>query len=362
MKTPPDRRIIFWIALTLTMLVFIFLIRGILLPFVLGILTAYFLDPATDRLERLGLTRGMATSVITAGFFIGLGLVLTIIIPVIAGQLSGLVAALPEYIADFEKEYEPQFSRWLGGLQATQMESIKDAVSSFSGSMAKLLTDFMASVLQSGIAFLNLISLILITPIVTFYLLRDWDHVVEKMDRLLPREHIDIIHEQLQIIDNTLAGFIRGQLNVCAVLAVYYALALSAIGLKFGLVIGIGAGLLVILPYVGFMFSMLVALTMAFFQFDDQTYVMMVLAVFLFAQVVESYFLTPKLVGEKVGLHPVWVIFGMLAGAALFGFVGVLLAIPATAVIGVLLRFAIGEYMHSEYYTGGKAAAKKPKK
>lgn len=353
-----NRRIIFWVSIIVFLLLFVFLIRSILLPFVLGILTAYFLDPSTDKLERTGMSRGTATSVITVAFFVGFGVLLLLIVPVVAGQLSGLIAALPGYIGDFEQRYEPQFTRWMGDLPTTQIESVKDAVANFSGSMAKLFADFVANVLQSGMAFLNLLSLILITPVVTFYLLRDWDHLVAKIDGLLPRQHLGTIRAQLTIIDDTLAGFLRGQLNVCTALAIYYALALSLVGLKFGIVIGIATGLLVILPYVGFFFSMLVGMGVAIFQFDDQFHIVMVFAAFMIGQVLEGYFLTPKLVGEKVGLHPVWIIFGLLAGAALFGFVGVLLAIPATAVIGVLIRFAITHYLQSDYYTGGHSLAK----
>jgi predicted PurR-regulated permease PerM len=230
------------------------------------------------------------------------------------------------------------------------MEGIKSAATNISGVMVKLVGDFLTGVLQSGIAILNLLSLILITPIVAFYLLRDWDKVVRRLDTYLPRRHAQTIREQLAIIDDTLAGFVRGQINVCLILGTFYAVGLSLAGLKFGILIGLATGLLVIFPYVGLMVGMGAGLTLAFFQFDTLQPVFTVLGVFVIGQMMEGYFFTPKLVGEKVGLHPVWVIFGMLAGAALFGFVGILLAVPATAVIGVLIRFAMQQYLHSQYY------------
>lgn len=347
-----NRRLYFWLVLALLFFVFLFLIRSILLPFVLGIFTAYLLDPSADRLEKWGLSRGLSTLVITIAFFFGVMLLSLLIVPILASQLSDLVAALPDYIAAFEQKYGDKFSRWLFGVSPEHMASIKTAVTDYSGVMVKLAGDFITSLFQSGMAFVTLLSLVLITPVVAFYLLRDWDTIVERIDALLPRAHAAIIREQVRIIDQTLAGFIRGQLTVCLVLGVYYALGLSLVGLKFGIIVGLATGLLVIVPYAGQLLGMAVGLGMAFFQFDDTQRLGLVLAVFLIGQVMEGYFITPKLVGEKVGLHPVWIIFGMLAGGALFGFVGVLLALPTTAIIGVLIRFALKHYLQSEYYKG----------
>ncbi|MFO0388145.1 MAG: AI-2E family transporter [Alphaproteobacteria bacterium] len=340
----------FWIAIALLFFVFLFLIRSVLLPFVLGIMVAYFLDPAADKLQRKGMSRGIATTVLTAMFFVSITLLALIIVPVIANQFSGLVAALPDYIVAFEQSYGEQIKARLGGLGTEQMEHLKSAINNISGTAIKLGGDLVANLFLSGMALINMLSLVLITPIVAFYILRDWDGIVERVDNLLPRKHAHTIREQMQIIDATLAGFIRGQINVCLILGTYYAIGLSLAGLKFGIVIGLATGFLVIFPYVGLMLGMSVGLGVAFFQFGDMASVLTVLAVFVTGQMIEGYFITPKLVGEKVGLHPVWIIFGMLAGAALFGFVGILLAIPVTAVIGVLIRFATKQYQASSYY------------
>lgn len=344
------RRWLFWLLAGLLFVVFLYLIRSVLLPFVLGIMVAYFLDPAADKLQKNGLSRGIATTVLTALFFLVLMLLVLIIVPVIANQFSGLVAALPDYIITFEQTYGEQIRERLGGLGAEQMEHIKSAINNISGTAIKLGGDLVTNLFLSGMALINLLSLVLITPIVAFYILRDWDKIVARIDNLLPRKHADTIREQMRIIDDTLAGFIRGQINVCLLLGTYYAIGLSLVGLKFGIVIGLATGFLVIFPYVGLMLGMAIGLGVAFFQFGEIAPVLSVLAVFVTGQIIEGYFITPKLVGEKVGLHPVWIIFGMLAGAALFGFVGILLAIPITAIIGVLTRFAIKQYQASPYY------------
>lgn len=313
-------------------------------------MVAYFLDPAADKLQKNGLSRGIATTILTGCFFLSLLVLSLIITPVISNQFSGLVAALPDYIVTFEQTYGEQIKERLGGLGAEQMEHIKTAINNISGTAIKLGGDLVANLFLSGMALINMLSLILITPIVAFYILRDWDSIIERVDNLLPRKHAHTIREQMHIIDDTLAGFIRGQINVCLILGTYYAIGLSLAGLKFGIVIGLATGFLVIFPYVGLMLGMSIGLGVAFFQFGDMASVLTVLAVFVTGQMIEGYFITPKLVGEKVGLHPVWIIFGMLAGAALFGFVGILLAIPITAVIGVLIRFATKQYQASSYY------------
>lgn len=346
------KRWLFWAGIGVLFFVFLFLIRSILLPFVLGMLIAYFLDPAVDRLERCKLSRGVATLSVIAAFFLSAVVLLLLITPLIANQVTGLIAAMPEYVAAFNEKYSERFSQALGGLPSDQIESLKAALGNFSNVIFRVAGDFAAGLFHSGMVLINILSLVLITPIVAFYLLRDWDRVTDRTDNLLPRQHAPTIRQQMIIIDETLAGFLRGQLNVCLLLGVYYAIGLTLVGLKFSLVIGLLTGFLVIFPYVGFMVGMTLAMCVAFFQFDSYTPVIVTFAILMVGQVLESYFLTPKLVGEKVGLHPVWIIFGMLAGAALFGFVGVLLAIPMTAVIGVLIRFAIQNYLQSSYYRG----------
>lgn len=346
---------LFWLIIAVLFFVFLYLIRNILLPFVVGIFAAYFLDPAADRLEKNGMSRALATTVITAGFFMVLLLLFLWIPPLVIDQLSGLLEALPEYANAVSQQYGDKFASWFGGLPAVHMENLRQAVTDVSGIALKFAGDFVTGIFQSGVVVVNLLSLLLITPVVAFYLLRDWDYIVSRINHMLPKAHAATIRAQMAIINQTLAGFVRGQLNVCLLLGIYYAIGLSFLGLKFGAIIGIVTGFLVILPYVGLLFGSFIGLAVAFFQYDSYAMILGVLAVFVSGQVIESNFVTPKLVGDKVNLHPLWIIFGMLAGGTLFGFVGILLAIPVTAVIGVLARFAIGQYLESEYYTGGYA-------
>jgi predicted PurR-regulated permease PerM len=340
----------FWILMGGGLLLFLFLIRTILLPFVLGIMVAYLLDPAADKFQRCNVSRAFSVTLLTVAFFSSIALLAVLVVPLLVGQLSDLLAALPEYAVAFDRKYEPVLSGWMGELPASQMEHIKTAVGNFSGVMVTYMGNFAAGVFQSGMAIFNVLSLILITPVVAFYLLRDWDELVAHVDGLLPRKHVETIREQCAIIDATLAGFVRGQLTVCLLLGLYYAIGLTLVGLKFGFIIGLITGFLVIFPYVGLLVGMSIGMAAAFFQFDQWHDIGLVLAVFVTGQILEGNFVTPKLVGERVGLHPVWIIFGMLAGAALFGFVGILLAVPATAVIGVLIRFATAQYLKSPYY------------
>ncbi len=339
-----------WLLLTILFFGFLFLIKSILLPFVVGILTAYFLDPAADKLEKWGASRALATAIITLCFFVSVALVFILIVPLVVDQLSGLLLALPAYAAEWQATYAPQIQAIISHIGPEQFDAFKSAITNFSGTALSVVGKFLAEILQSGMAIVNLLSLIFITPVVSFYLLKDWDRIVAKVDALLPRQHADTIREQIAEIDRTLAGFIRGQTNVCLFLAAFYAIGLSLTGLKFGLVIGILTGFMAIIPFAGIIFGFVLGVSVALFQFDDMTSVAAVVAVFLLGQFIEGNFVTPKLVGDKVRLHPVWIIFGMLAGAALFGLVGVFLAVPVSAVIGVLVRFAVKQYLTSELY------------
>lgn len=345
-----NRSVTFWLSMGLGFLVFLYLIRSILLPFVAGPLVAYFLSPLVDRLVHRRLPRAAATMLVLGGFFAILTLVGVLVVPVLAEQLVSLLQGLPEYIAGLQKTYSPLLSRYVGKVPALDGKQLPASLSEYSGTALEVAGHIAASLLASSLALINVISLVLITPVVAFYLMNDWHRIIAHLDTLLPRRHAPIIREQIGIIDRTLAGFVRGQVNVCLLLGSYYAIGLSIAGLKFGAVIGLMTGLLVIVPYVGFFFGFSVGMLIALYQFGDSHAVLVVAGVFLTGMVLEGNIITPKLVGEKVGLHPVWIIFGLLAGAALFGFVGVLLAVPVSAVIGVLTRFAVSQYLHSRYY------------
>ena len=210
----------------------------------------------------------------------------------------------------------------------------------------------LSGVIDGGAAIADVLSLLLITPLVAFYLLRDWDLIVEKVYDWFPIRHKDILKQQLNEIDKKLAAFVRGQGTVCLILASYYAITLTMTGLEFGVVIGVFAGLISFVPFIGAIFGGLLSIGLAYLQFEAWTNIVIIAGIFILGQILEGYILTPKFIGEAVGLHPVWVIFSLLAGGALFGFLGVLLALPMAAIVGVLFRFCIDHYKNSSYYNG----------
>lgn len=347
------RQIRFWLLGFVLFLAALYLLRSILLPFVAGMAVAYFLDPVCDRLERLGLSRTLATTVVTIAFAIVVLALLLLLVPPIQGQIFEFINKLPDYLAGLRRIVLPIVQELKQRLKLDGLDQVQEALSGQVGNILNLIGSAIAGVVTSGLAIANMLSLIFITPVVTFYLLRDWDRIVDRVDSWLPRAHAETIREQCRCIDEILAGWVRGQLTVCIMLATYYAVGLSAVGLDFGLVVGLLSGLLSFIPFVGTITGFIASLGIALVQYNEWGPVLIVLAIFVSGQAIEGNFLTPKLVGDRVQLHPVWVIFALLAGGALFGFVGVLLALPVAAVIGVLARFALGRYLASRLYHGG---------
>ncbi len=345
-----ERHLRFWLIGLAVFLVALFLLRGVLLPFVAGMAIAYLLDPICDRLEGWGLSRTLATTVLTVVFLILALAAFLLLVPVLAGQMVSLLERVPGYLETLRGLVGQMLAVVEARVDPAMLERIQGAFAGSAERMVAWATKLLGQVISGGVALANLISLLVITPVVAFYLLRDWDRIVSQVDSWLPRRHAETIREQVRAVDSTLAGFLRGQGTVCLILAIYYALGLSLAGLDFGLVIGLAAGLLSFIPYVGAIVGLLLSVGLALVQFDAWLPIAIVAAVFVLGQVVEGNFLTPKLVGESVGLHPVWIIFALLAGSALFGFVGLLLAIPAAAVVGVGVRFGLDRYLASTIY------------
>lgn len=356
-----NRKFWFWLFLGGAFFGFLYLISSILLPFVLGVMIAYFLDPAADWLERKGCSRLMATSILTFGFFTILILVLIALIPVLYDQFIGLMKALPHYFEKLRDFAGPQLEHVLQSVAGSgHAEEAKEAVTKASGTIFDVATNFISGLFFSGVAIVNLITLLFLTPVVTYYLLRDFDVMVAHIDGLLPRQGAQTIREQVREMDRTIAGYLRGQVNVCLLLALFYAVGLSLTGLNYGILVGILSGLISFVPFVGALLGFVVSTVIAIFQFDEPFRILMVVGVYGLGQFLEGNILVPKLIGDKVGLHPAWVIFGMLAGASILGFVGVLLAVPITAIIGVLVRFATLRYRESVLYQGGSPVAYEP--
>ena len=342
----------FWLIGLVVTGALLWLLSDVLFPFVAGMAIAYLLDPLADRLEAVKAPRWLATTLVLSGFFVIFVLVLVILAPVIQSQVVGLIAALPGYAAAIEEALTPIFETMRAQISEEELSRLRESVGQYVGSAVGWIGALIGGVWRGGMAILDLISLLVITPVVAFYLLRDWDRMTAKIDGLLPRPYAETIRGLMGEVDQSLASFIRGQGMVCVILGVFYAIGLTVVGLNFGLLVGLGAGLVSFIPYVGSVSGFVVATGIAIFQFDSPTMWLVVAGVFVIGQAVEGNFLTPKLVGESVGLHPVWVMFALLAGGSLFGFTGLMLAVPVAAVIGVMVRFFIGRYRDSHYFLG----------
>ena len=337
--------ILFWLLVAIIMAFSFYFLRTILLPFVIGIAIAYFLDPVVDKLEERKWNRSLAT-LFTLFVFLALVIFLVfLLVPVLTNQLKNFAQFLP-----IVKDKLQLIIDAVAGILNNKVDA--KALDVPASGLIKWSTKMLGGVIDGGAAIADLLSLFLITPLVAFYLLRDWDLIVEKVYDWFPIRHKDTLQEQLNEIDKKLAAFVRGQGTVCLILASYYAITLTMTGLEFGVVIGVFAGLISFVPFVGAIFGGLLSVGLAYLQFEAWTNIVIIAGIFILGQTLEGYILTPKFIGEAVGLHPVWVIFSLLAGGALFGFLGVLLALPVAAIVGVLFRFCIDHYKNSSYYNG----------
>jgi len=348
MALPVKVQLKYWGFVAIALILTLWFLGDIILPFVLGGAVAYFLDPVADRLERLGLSRVMATVVITLFNVIIFVVMVLAVIPTLVEQTIALFNAAPAVMTElqaFLTERFPDLLRENSVIHQTLL-SIGDVIKERGG-------EVLSGVLSSAVSLLNIAMLLVIVPVVAFYLLLDWDRMVAKVDGLLPRDHAKVVRQLASEIDHTLASFIRGMGSVCAILGTYYAVSLMLVGLQFGLVVGFFAGLVTFIPYVGALLGGALAIGLGLFQFwGDWWSLGLVAGVFVFGQIIEGNVLTPKLVGSSVGLHPVWLIFALSVFGSLFGFVGMLVAVPLAAVIGVLTRFVIQQYTSSKMYTG----------
>jgi predicted PurR-regulated permease PerM len=354
---PGLRTVLWWLAAGLAFLLALYLLGGIMLPFLVGMAAAYVLDPVADRLQRAGMGRTAATMTLTVLFFAALVPLVLLLLPVLVDQVADLATRLPGYL----EELRGRIVRVLEALNRedlVQELSVQGLVSRFSERALSFVGAAATNVVQSSLAVLNLLSLLFVTPIVTFYLLRDWDRMVAAVLRVVPPRSLPLAGRLGAEVDEVLAGFLRGQGLVCLFLATFYAAGLSLVGLQHGAIIGLLTGLFSFIPYVGMLAGVAVGLTVALFQFSTLWPVALVAGVFALGQFIEGNFLTPRVVGARIRLHPVWVIFAVLAGTALFGLAGTFLATPVAAVIAVLVRFGVERWRGSAYFAGDDPGAK----
>ena len=342
----------------------LWLFDNILLPFVMAAVLGYLLDPLANKLQRLGVKRIWATTIILVGSIIGVILVLVLFTPMLINQVTGFIKALPDLVKraqelatsasnTFTHGWGSALLAKLGLDDGGTMSEIKGSASDFVNKGVTWLGDFGKGLLSRGAALLDLLSLIVITPVVAFYMLLDWREMVGTIDGLVPPRNRETVRAIARDIDRALAGFLRGQSLVCLFLAAWYGIGLSLIGLNFGLLIGIAGGLLAFVPYVGSMLVLVLSLLIAVVQGWPSWHLpAMALGIVLVGQFLEGNVLSPKLVGDKVGLHPVWIIFALLAFGSVGGFTGLIVAVPVAAALGVLSRFATRRYRESAIYTG----------
>ncbi|HZL30133.1 MAG TPA: AI-2E family transporter [Pseudolabrys sp.] len=347
-----QRQFVFWPIALAVFILLLWLLSEILLPFVAGMAIAYLLTPLTDRLERLGLHRLAAALIIITLVVLAIILMILLIAPMLGGQLSSFIDNIPGYVTKLRSLVNDPSNPWVQKIVGSGIASDK-AISDLVTQGAGYLTTLLTSLWSGGRALISLFSLIVVTPVVAFYLIYDWHRMIRTADSWIPLHQRTTVRALAREIDVAIAGFVRGQSAVCLILGSFYAIALTLSGLNFGLLIGLISGLITFIPYVGSMTGLILALGVAVAQFwPHYSSIAFVLGIFLVGQFLEGNVLSPKLVGQSVGLHPVWLIFALLAFGYLFGFVGLLVAVPLAATIGVLCRFALRRYLESSLFTG----------
>jgi predicted PurR-regulated permease PerM len=350
-----ERQIVFWIAAFLIFVGALWLLSPILLPFVVGMAIAYVLDPLAKRLTKRGMSRLIAALLILGGFVLVLVILLLLIAPILANQFSAFIDNVPAYVLRLQSLVSDPAHPWLKRVVGDNLVGADKSVGGLMNQAMGYLTGILASLWAKGQALFSIFSLLIITPVVAFYLICDWDRMVSSVDRMIPLPQRDTVRGLFREINAAISAYVRGQSGVCLILGSYYALGLTFAGLSFGVLIGVVSGIFSFIPYVGSLTALVVSLSVALAQFfPDWTRILIVFGVVIFGQILEGNVLAPKLVGQSVGLHPVWLMFALFAFSYLFGFVGLLLAVPLAAASAVLIRFALRRYFGSPLYTGSR--------
>ncbi|PTX53581.1 putative PurR-regulated permease PerM [Gemmobacter caeni] len=348
MSLPVREQVKYWGLAALLFVAVLWFLGAVILPFLVGGAIAYFMDPLADRLERAGLSRAAATGVISIAALLLTVLLFLAVLPVLFNQLTALVNEAPvmfRRLQAFMLERFPDLQDQTSTMRQT-LENIGKLIQSKGGELAQ-------SLIGSAMGVINAVVFIVVVPVVAFYMLLDWDRMVARVDEILPRDHAPTVRHLAREIDRVLAAFVRGQISVCLILGTFYAVALMLAGLNYGIVVGAIAGAITFIPYVGAIIGGALAMGLALFQFwGDWLQIGIVAGIFALGQFLEGNVITPKLVGNSVGLHPVWLLFALSAFGSVFGFVGMLVAVPVAAALGVLARFAIDQYKQSRLYLG----------
>ncbi|WP_131117111.1 AI-2E family transporter [Lichenihabitans psoromatis] len=359
-----QRQVLIWFAFLALLIYALVMLSSVLLPFAAGLTLGYLLDPLAERLERLGLGRLGATLLLLALFVLLLVLIVLMLVPILAHQFASLIENLPGFAVKLQQLVTEQGTRLVNGYGGETLRKFglsgglspsdfQNSIGSVVGQGSNYLVGVLKSLWSGGTALLSLLSLMIVTPVVAFYILLDWKSMIAAIDGWVPLAHREDVRQIARDIDAAFAGFARGQSIVCIFLGLWYGIGLTLVGLNFGFLIGITGGFLSFIPYVGSLAVLLFAVAVALVQsWPDWTLVALTVGVVTTGQFLEGNILSPNLVGASVGLHPVWVMFALLAFGALFGFTGLIIAVPLAAAAGVLARFALRKYLVSPLYTG----------
>ncbi len=359
-----ERQVIFWGLLLAALGYLLHLLAPTVAPFAAGFALGYLLDPLVGHMERLGISRLGAALIILVLFAAAFSLALVVAAPILGNQLVAFTEKLPGYVARLQllavdegsALIERYFGDWIHKFGLTQQFSSADiqrSISDFVAGGAQWLVGGLRSLVSGGAAVFNFLSLLIITPVVAFYILIDWDRMIAEIDGWLPLDHRPALRKIAREIDQALAGFVRGQSLVCLSLALWYGVGLTIVGLDFGFLIGAIGGVVGFIPYVGSLVVLVLSIAVSLVQgWPSLELLALALAVVVSGQFLEGYVVSPMLVGESVGLHPLWLMFALLAFGHMFGFVGLVIAVPAAAAIGVLMRHLIGLYLASPFYRG----------
>jgi len=355
------RRGLFWISILVFLIVFLIVFSDILLPFVAGLVLAYFLNPVVEFFEGIGISRLWATVMIVLVAVIALVLGLVILVPVLSEQLFGFIKNVPGYFVRLQALVADHDAKWLREYTGIDITTLQGSLNSLISQTAELIKSILPSLWNSGKALVNVGTLFIVAPVVAFYMLLDWGKMVASIDSWIPRDHLETIRSIFRQMNRAVAGFIRGQGTVCLMLGGYYSVMLTIAGLNFGLLIGLFIGLIAFIPYIGSAVGFVLAVGLAWMQYwpDNWPWIVVIACIFFVGQFLEGYVLQPKLVGSSVGLHPVWLMFALFAFGSLLGFTGMLIAVPAAAAVGVLVRFALHSYLASSLYDSSKMTEKR---
>ncbi|KGJ06218.1 Predicted PurR-regulated permease PerM [Paracoccus halophilus] len=353
MRLTTQKQLWYWGAALIALMLALWLVGNAVMPFILGAAVAYLMDPVADRLEGLGLSRTLSVVVITVVAVLVVVLAFLVLVPVLVRQTSALIETAPQMAEQLMRFLRTRFPEVF-----TEGSAVNSALTDAAKNLSTRGGELISTVLGSVMSVFSMLALVVIVPVVAFYLLLDWDNMVARLDDLLPREHAPTIRALAHEVDNALSGFVRGQGLVILILGTFYSIGLGLVGLPFGVAIGVLAASLSFIPYVGVVIGGATAIGVALFSFwGDPVWIGAVIAIFAIGQVVEGNYLQPKIVGSSIGLHPVWLMLALTVFGSIFGFVGLLVAVPMSAAIGVLVRYAVGRYKDSSIYTGREIPA-----